>query len=232
MRKCVSCAELIDVDAKVCKYCKSPQSILRHLSFGTTTLALMTAFVSVSTAAVPIIKSTFTPDDSNIRLVFQGTDPDDHSILLLAYNSGTKPGGLGRSVLKYRSNNPKYIIRLQHELTTVSKDPDSSLIQEGDGRQLRLKLANTLNHSKFVGVSSADLSCLFEFQTAEFVGPPKILTVEQDCEEIYGDPDGAEPGAPVGSLVSPETWSISPDETKEDDMDVPSGGGFSPSTLE
>lgn len=222
LRKCVSCAEKIDKDAKICKYCKSPQSALRHLSVGATTLALMTALISVTTAAIPVIRSATTPDDSNIRLVFQGIDPDDRSILLLAYNSGTKPGGLGRSILKYKSLDPNIKISLQQEITTVDKAGDSSLVQEGHGRQLRLKLANSLNHAKILNVEPEKLRCQFEFQTAEFVGSPKTLVVDRACDDVFGDAVGLDPSAPLGGLKpSAHFWSIEPDEELEDSQVSP-----------
>lgn len=201
MRKCVACAELIDVDARVCKYCKVSQSWLRHLSVGTTTLALVTALISVTATALPIIRKSLTPDDSNVRLVFQGRDPDDASILLLAYNSGTKPGGLGRSVLKMRSLDPAIQISFQQELTTVDKDKESSMVQEGHGRQFRLHLAKSLNHSKFADIGPEKMKCVLEFETAEFVGPSKRLVIERSCEDLYGDTSGSDPSAPIDPLL-------------------------------
>lgn len=187
-KKCIACGELIAVEAHICVHCKSSQDWTRYLNFGSTTLALLTALVSVSATGLPIIKKAITPDNSDLKLVFQGFDADDGAVMLLAHNSGTKPGGLGRSYIKYIPLQNGVFINYINELALIDKSPQGSLVEEGKSKQFRLKLTNhgidPLSHGT-ITVSPKDITCRFVFETAEFIGASKSITFEKNCEEAF-----------------------------------------------
>jgi hypothetical protein len=96
-KKCKQCCSEIEFNSVKCPVCQSFQDWRSHLNFSSSVLALLVALISVTGAVGPTIISMFEPEESKVVLNFQRIGPD--RLILLATNSGNKPGILGGSRL-------------------------------------------------------------------------------------------------------------------------------------
>jgi len=71
LRRCPDCLELVPYQVRICPNCKAYQDWRRYAGFSQTTLALLVALISVSTAAIPVIERAVTPNDSNLNVDFE-----------------------------------------------------------------------------------------------------------------------------------------------------------------
>jgi hypothetical protein len=98
-KPCVICGEKIPVAAIKCTHCETFQDWRRYVGFSTTFLALLTALVSVVSASLPGFVEFLKGHDSKIAVAFQSDDRQG-GILLLASNSGDRPGGIAEVILR------------------------------------------------------------------------------------------------------------------------------------
>jgi hypothetical protein len=91
MKRCTVCAEPINENAKRCFHCQSEQSWLRQkLGLSNTVLPLLVALVTVTAAALPVIKDTFFP--ARAVIVASTQQVQDNLILVTLRNAGRKTG--------------------------------------------------------------------------------------------------------------------------------------------
>jgi hypothetical protein len=106
--RCRTCREPIYQGALRCNACESRQGWTRvfdHFHIGGTTLALITALISVLTVSLPTLIDTLRPDASKINCAFvrSGLDyPSEFTfdVQLFVSNSGKKTGSLGKVWLR------------------------------------------------------------------------------------------------------------------------------------
>jgi hypothetical protein len=91
---CPVCREPIARGARKCTECGSDLGWRRFFIFGNTTLALLTALVSVIGASYPAFKSMLTPRVSVLSAVFTGIKVSGTVVSMLVANRGQETGAL------------------------------------------------------------------------------------------------------------------------------------------
>jgi hypothetical protein len=120
---CSTCYKSIDPRARKCTECGSFQDWRRHLSIGSSVLALLVALVSVTALAVPMIKSTFGTENSDMHFTIQGVM--QNQIYVMISNTGTRPGSVNDMSLSLRN----FVVRAGLSISPL-------LIRPGEARQI------------------------------------------------------------------------------------------------
>ena len=95
LKRCEVCQEPINERALKCIHCSSEQGFMRRrLGLSSTVLSLLVALVTVLTAAIPVIKNAFTPEDLRVTAAFQAADA--HSVSVMVSNNGIRAGSVHR----------------------------------------------------------------------------------------------------------------------------------------
>lgn len=124
---CLTCCKPIHPKAKKCSECDSYQDWRRHLSMGSSVLALLVALVSVLALGAPLIKAALTPEDSNLRILFQGIR--NNQLYAMVTNSGIRPGSIEGARLRASLSPSTYSWDRELPLEPL-------IIPPGDSRQL------------------------------------------------------------------------------------------------
>jgi predicted nucleic acid-binding Zn ribbon protein len=95
-KHCPVCGELIWVGALKCIHCDTDFSWRRYLAFSNTTLALVTALISVMATSAPVIRSLLTPEGSKMSGVFAGISTSGETLSMLFNNDGKRAGAINR----------------------------------------------------------------------------------------------------------------------------------------
>lgn len=94
---CRQCRGEIPADARLCRHCNSYQDWRGYLSLSSTVLALLVAFMSVASIAVPVLlKATKTP---NSKVIVSTPVVDGETIYFVASNLGNRPGVVSRATM-------------------------------------------------------------------------------------------------------------------------------------
>lgn len=93
-KRCPVCGEQIWVNAQKCIHCESDFTWRKYLAFGNTTLALLTALISVLSVSVPALLLQATPDNSVLSSVFVGVSQSGRTLSMLFNNSGRRTGAI------------------------------------------------------------------------------------------------------------------------------------------
>lgn len=89
---CSTCHEPIFPGARKCVHCDSYQDWRRHLSMGSSVLALLVALVSVIALSAPMFVQLATPKNSKVEVRFQRLHLDNAYVL--ASNHGVRPASI------------------------------------------------------------------------------------------------------------------------------------------
>lgn len=172
---CVICGEKIPAPAIKCTHCESFQDWRRYVSFSTTVLALLTALVSVISASLPGIVELFRGHDSSLAVAFQ-TDDREGGILLLASNSGDRPGGIAEIILRVP-------VKLQQKTFSGILDERvaHSVLSPQQSTQFRVMFF--FEEGK---PSEQDIGdkCELVVRTAEFSGRPGSFSFPRSCTDF------------------------------------------------
>ncbi|WP_426424177.1 hypothetical protein [Bradyrhizobium genosp. A] len=95
-KRCPVCGEAIWVNARKCTHCDTDFTWRAYLSFGNTTLALITALIAVLAASVPAIRLFLTPENSQLSGVFAGISTSGETVSMLFSNGGRRTGAINR----------------------------------------------------------------------------------------------------------------------------------------
>jgi hypothetical protein len=102
MVACPVCREPIRAGARRCVKCTSDLGWRRYLGFSNTTLALLTALVSVCATSYPALHRAFTPARAPLAIHYLGLNPGNLSLSLLVTNRGREVGALRQTILSAR----------------------------------------------------------------------------------------------------------------------------------
>jgi hypothetical protein len=97
-KNCDVCSAWMPKSAIKCTKCDSFQGWRRSASLSSTTLALLTALVSVLATTYPLFRSAVEENKSDI-VVDYGGDDDQGGVFLLVANSGARPGQIAKVTL-------------------------------------------------------------------------------------------------------------------------------------
>jgi predicted nucleic acid-binding Zn ribbon protein len=171
-KPCPVCGEQIAITAKKCVHCGSELNWRRHMSFSTTTLALITALVAVLGAVGPSIKSLFEYRDAflnftfigagSVRTVQQDGRPTNGSVIILGSNEGHAAGGLvaARLHISWMEGGKRHLAATM--LRTAADEP--VVIAPGTAQSIRLLFDPSVDP---VGrTSAADVAALIVPKTA------------------------------------------------------------------
>jgi hypothetical protein len=95
-KRCPVCGETIWVNALKCTHCDTDFTWRRTLTFSNTTLALITALISVIAASAPALHVLMTPDNSKLSGVFVGASTSGKTISMLFSNNGRRMGAINK----------------------------------------------------------------------------------------------------------------------------------------
>jgi hypothetical protein len=123
--KCVVCKNPIAQEALKCIHCNSYQDWKRYIFFSNSVLALLIALVSVLTVAIPVLSNSFKSEEELISISVVDVKSD---LILLAINSGTRPGVVKPTakLTIFTENTDKLTLHLRHN--TESQGDFSNLI--------------------------------------------------------------------------------------------------------
>ena len=103
--QCPVCRETIKAGARKCVECNSDLDWKRYFTLSNTTLALLTALVSVVGSSYPGIKKMMTPEVSSISVHLAGLNYEDTRLSLLATNLGSQTGVIDNLALTFQLPN-------------------------------------------------------------------------------------------------------------------------------
>ena len=89
---CIACKKPIMKEATKCAHCGTRQDWRRYIGFSSTILALIVAFLSILTVAVPVIIKALEPRGASLHFALGEYNGDPTSVYVIATNSGTKIG--------------------------------------------------------------------------------------------------------------------------------------------
>ena len=190
---CKSCREPIKFGAKKCVHCEAFQDWRGSLHLSSTLLALLVALVSVISLAVPVLKETFSPNNSQLVVALQHDSPT--VLTLLVSNTGTKPGGIGGN----------FIIDIKHTvgkarywLSLISNPPP--FVRPGDAVQVSLGPGNNYNYiTRLFNPNTGPISprgidlpefleecqCTLSFNVVNYDGSIERRELEDNCSVYY-----------------------------------------------
>lgn len=128
---CRSCKESIKNGAKKCIHCDSYQNWRRFFDFSGIVLSLIIALISVLTVSIPIIKTTFEQNKSDVDFVFLEFK-GDNIIKVASINRGNRDAVLKGASLEVIRGVSLEEIRTKKKLTSpqqLSFDTDAPLVE-------------------------------------------------------------------------------------------------------
>jgi hypothetical protein len=124
---CRDCRQPMPVGAKICLNCRAYQDWRRYLSIGQANLALLIAFISVLSSAVPVLNRVMTEDDSFLDTSFQAADND--TVTLIASNLGTRPGTIRGGYIFVGSRDQTWVpLSLANSSVPLIVEPGKSIL--------------------------------------------------------------------------------------------------------
>jgi RNA polymerase subunit RPABC4/transcription elongation factor Spt4 len=179
---CKTCGALMPSEALKCTKCDTIYGWRGYLSVSTTTLALITALISVSATAITPLLNALKSHDSKLTISLQGDD-NNHALLLLAINSGDRPGGIGTVDIyipfkNEKPNQPKPIY------SGYIDDKSPSFVNPGYGVQVRVRF-NIDTSVKTRSIYDVSGNCVITVTTVEFSGRQQSFRFERNCGDLY-----------------------------------------------
>jgi hypothetical protein len=209
---CPICREQIPKGAKKCIKCQSELRWRRYLIFGSSTLALITALVSVIAVSAPAIKRIFETEDSDVHGVYVGAlfgspsgGPKNGRLNILIDNRGNKMGAVTGGTLSLSNRKTDKMVELQ--LTTpdglpvfiaardtkpVTMDigfeflPDWEIANEDEkkGWVAELKSLLSLHYAHSMFHEEGNLYCLVDLDVTNASGEYKSPSLFASCQEL------------------------------------------------
>ena len=182
LKQCPVCGEPVNVKAWKCIHCQSDLGRWRRkLGVSSTALALLVALVSVLTAAVPVLKETLTPKNSDIGLSFQGADANIVAVLIS--NHGTRPGSFRGALLELRNKGEPSVY-----LPLDIAGPGGPAVAIDAGRGILLNLISFKSRQdesfKRFSFKGTGVTCLLHYRVTDFLGHTYYPQKALDCEEV------------------------------------------------
>jgi hypothetical protein len=111
-------------------HCNTDFTWRRYLSFSNTTLALLTAFVSVIAASAPAFRLLLTPENSSLQGVFAGISTSGDSLSMLFSNRGRRAGVINRVEVSVEYGEGKGFATYPHteDDAAISIEPDKTIL--------------------------------------------------------------------------------------------------------
>jgi hypothetical protein len=157
-KQCPVCGETIWVHALKCTRCSSDLTWRRYLTFSNTTLALITALISVIAASAPALRLLVTLDNSVLSAVFAGISTSGETVSMLFSNRGRRTGAISRVWISvvYREQNE---IRL-FSIYPHTKDDGAIYVEPGKTLGAEFFFSNSQVHWRPKNAAAEDLQKL------------------------------------------------------------------------
>jgi hypothetical protein len=180
-KPCRACGNQIPVSARKCSKCGSWQDWRAEIGISTDVLALLVALVTVLTAAIPVIISLLTPDQSRIGVsvarVATNEDYTDPEMQLQAYftNSGNRPGLVIKRVIieAFDANNQTQAAATANPEQPVQLEPGKSAL-----------VSIVFNVLPNDWADFRPVKCRAHFDVTNFDGSTPELSVPFDCAKL------------------------------------------------
>jgi len=185
-KECKVCAKDIKEKAIKCEHCKSFQQFTWRavLQLGSTFMALVVALVSVVALSIPMLKSTFQTQNSNVNVRYLGVR--GHYVEFILLNTGSKEGGIGNVFLHH-----KYPFAAEEISAKIRMISDNSFAEPKKGVLISLSIMpikESLWDLKESEVTQRSY-CEIEIETVEYDESSKSIKKilpEEDCS-IFRD---------------------------------------------
>jgi|SRR5579871_4990461 len=208
-RLCPICLSPVPVGARICLACKSDLSWRRYLSISNTSLALLTALISVLAASAPVIKSLLTPTEAVIHLsLVQAPLPNaslggplahtaseekpPNKLVILVTNSGRHDGILIPTGFTFEWGSSP-----QHGVNTglTSEDGLPVFVKPGEAKLITAVVGPLLTPQRGTAVDDVETmlktkgwqktaTCQATFVTVDLQGKRKLTKAEDDCSRF------------------------------------------------
>lgn len=179
---CKTCGALMPSQAVKCTACDTIYGWRGYISVSTTTLALITALISVSATGIAPLMDALKTHDSKLTVSLQGDD-NNGALLLLAINVGDRPGGVANVDLSipFKDEKPNQPRRIY---SGYIDDKSPSFVNPGNGVQVRVrfKIDESVKARSIYDVSG---NCVINVTTVEFSGRQQPFRFERDCGQFY-----------------------------------------------
>ena len=174
-KRCVVCAEPINLAAVRCVHCGAEQTAMRQrMGVSTNVLSMMVALVSVLGVVVPLLIQSATPDDS--KLVFSLQYATDKELFVIVSNQGKEPGTVATAHLQVKDG--KSVQLRSSEFAPVEVvDPKKSILLRFhkfvfDGKHVP---------PEFAFEAPADRLCTLSLDVTSFRGERTAPVIERPC---------------------------------------------------
>ena len=190
-KRCLVCAEPINIASRKCIHCGAEQSALRQRlgGFSTNFLSMAVALVSVLGVVVPVLIQSATPDNSH--LVFSLQHASEVELFVIVTNQGREPGTVALALLQVRGGKSIQLRSSERSPVQIVEPKKTSLLHfhkfEFDGQRVK---------ADFVFEASSDQSCVLTLGVTSFRGEHLKPKVEYPCREFFPfirDPAKARP---------------------------------------
>jgi hypothetical protein len=195
-KRCLVCAEPINVASRKCVHCGADQNPLRQrLGFSTNFLSMSVALVSVLGVVVPVLIQSTTPDNSH--LVFSLQHATESELFVIVSNQGREPGTVALALLQVKGGNSVHLRSSERAPVLIVEPKKTELLHFHkfilDGQRV-----------KFDAVFQAepDQTCVLALEVTSFRGEHLKPKVEHPCKEFFPfirDPN--KPAPPAAGAV-------------------------------
>lgn len=179
-KRCLTCAEPINVASRKCVHCGAEQSPLRQKlgGIGTNFLSMSVALVSVLGVVVPLLIESATPDNSH--LVFSLQHATETELFVIVSNQGREPGTVAMAILQVRGGNSVQLRSSEHTPVQIVEPKKTTLLHFHkfifEGQRVRPDLAFE---------AAPDQSCVLALEVTSFRGEHLKPKVEHPCKEFF-----------------------------------------------
>jgi hypothetical protein len=178
-KRCLACAEPINVASRRCIHCGADQNPLRQrLGFSTSFLSMSVALVSVLGVVVPLLIQSATPDNSH--LIFSLQHATDTELFVIVSNQGREPGTVALAILQVRGGKSIHLRSSERAPVQIVEPKKTSLLHFHkfifEGHRVQPDLAFE---------AAPDQSCVLSLEVTSFRGDHLKPKVEYPCREFF-----------------------------------------------
>jgi hypothetical protein len=183
-KPCKVCAEPIKKAARVCTHCNNYQDWRAELNVSSTVLSLMVALVSVTTAALPVVRDAMTEKNSDLSFTFQGVNEDVIGILVT--NQGARPGTVSYPMYLLEDTFAVVELKVVGDLTNAVfiVEPGKSMLLQLTGMPGGLLTNLNTGDSKAPKPQPRNNDCSISIQQSDFKAYRDTKLITMPCDQL------------------------------------------------
>jgi hypothetical protein len=178
-KRCLICAEPINVASRKCVHCGADQNPLRlRLGFSTNFLSMSVALVSVLGVVVPLLIQSATPDNSH--LVFSLQHATETELFVIVSNQGREPGTVAMAILQIKDGKSIHLRSSERTPVQIVEPKKTELLHFHkfifEGQRVKPDLPFE---------AAPDRTCVLALEVTSFRGERLKPKVEHPCKEFF-----------------------------------------------